>query len=84
MCPSQAKIVIVEDEKQMEKFRQVPANCLMSVVAFVAYVPGQPVPAPVGKAQSFDWIGFLAAGALTDLADVDAKSKAVVAGRPPV
>mmetsp|Transcript_18587 Transcript_18587/g.57237 ORF Transcript_18587/g.57237 Transcript_18587/m.57237 type:complete len:634 (-) Transcript_18587:91-1992(-) len=76
-----AKVVVCEDEKQLAKFRAVPAKRLASVLAFVAYIPGAPVPAPIGKATSYDWVGFLAAAAGTDASLVESASKKVVAGQ---
>ena len=77
---SKAKIVVAEDEKQLAKFRGV-ADRLGSVLAFVAYLPDAPTPAPIGSAQAMSWAGFLASGSGVSDGDVDAKAGAVVPGQ---
>lgn len=78
---SKAKIVIAENEAQLSKFRGVDARRLSSVLAFVAYMPDQGVPAPINSAQSFNWAGFVASGSSTTDAAVDARSGAVAPGQ---
>ena len=78
---SKAKVVVAEGAKQLAKFREVDASRLASVLAFVAYLPEEATPAPIGSAQGMNWAGFLASGAGVSDDDVEKKAGAVVAGQ---
>lgn len=78
---SKARVVVAENEKQIAKFRSVDAARLSSVLAFVAYMPGEAVPPPVATSQSFNWDGFLASGSGVSDASIATRSAAVVPGQ---